>query len=127
MNLIYISSDYLLWHYTESFGYIFSFWKNIIWSIFRIFSTKTMFLNLFTPWRRMDIEYPENFSIDEYLSDFIINTLMRIVGFLIRVIFIFFNFIFFTITLVFMTASFFIWILMPILVLALFIYGIKIL
>ncbi len=126
MNLIYISADYLTWHYTESFGYILSFWKNIFWAIFRVFSTKTMILNIFTPWKRLDIEYPENFSIDEYLSDFIINTLMRFVGLFIRVIFLSFNIFFLILTAVLLTVSFLVWIIIPILILTLFIYGIKI-
>lgn len=127
MQILYIPSDYLLWHYTESYGYILSFWKKILWILHRTFSTKIMLKTLLLPWRKLGSDYPERFDLSEYLSDFIINIMMRIVGFTIRSIFIIITIILSFLILLFMAMSFLVWTILPVFLIALFIYGLKIL
>jgi hypothetical protein len=127
MYLFYTISDYFFWHYTEGYAYSFSFWKNILWMIHRLFSTKTLLKTIFVPWRRLDFEYSKNFDISEYMSNLIINTLMRIIGFLIKSIVISASLVFTIITLTLMAVFFVIWTALPVFIISLFLYGIKIL
>jgi hypothetical protein len=75
---------YLSWHYFSALKDYSRVSKNLLWFVFNFFSINLLLETLFSPWKRL--------SGDEYggkdsnaFTDFIVNILMRISGFIIRI------------------------------------------
>lgn len=124
MKYLQVFWGYLVWHYGKAILSSFSLWKNLTVFIFNFFSIKYLLGNFFTPWKRLNESYPKWYEFKEYFSSLILNTLMRIVGMIIR---------FFTIiiglfcTIIFIISfplALFIWIITPLIILFLIVIGI---
>lgn len=115
---------YLKWHYGRALITTFSFWKNILVFLFNFFSIRSLLGNFFTPWKRLADNYPESFNIKIYLFTFISNTLMRIVGVLLRSVVIIVGLLFCIAYIVLLPISLIVWLLLPLFILFLVIYGI---
>ena len=84
MKFLQTSLGYLKWHYGKALIYTFSFWKNILVFLFNFFSIKSLLGNFFTPWKRLADSYPKRFSLKINSFTFLVNTIMRIVGIILR-------------------------------------------
>lgn len=84
MQFFILGYYYILWHYTRAFLDIIKIWMNAFWFVYHFFSIRILFSTLFSPWRRMGENYKKGFDASEFFSSLLINTIMRIVGIIIR-------------------------------------------
>ncbi len=77
--------SYFLWHFTKGLFSLLLHIKNFLWFLYHFFSIKILLQTLFSPWKLEGEGYKRGFSIENFFETFIVNTLMRIVGFLIRI------------------------------------------
>ncbi len=84
MNVILFIPHYIHWHYTRAWKDLYQNISNILNAIGSFFSFSSLLKTLFLPWKRLGEEYEKGFDPENLLSTFILNTLMRALGFLIR-------------------------------------------
>lgn len=82
---------------------------------------------LFSPWQKLDESYKKGFNIKAFFEVFILNTLMRILGFFIRSFVIVIGVAVLICVLVLELATFAIWTLLPLIIMFLFISGLRLL
>jgi hypothetical protein len=114
---------YLKWHYGKALITTFSFWKNILVFLFNFFSIKNLMGNFFTPWKRLADSYPKKFNFQVYFFTFILNTIMRIVGILLRLIVIIIGLVSCIAFIIFLPVTLLVWLALPILIVALLLFG----
>jgi len=114
---------YLKWHYGKALIATFYLWRNLLVFIFNFFSIKNLSGNFFTPWKKLADSYPRRFNLKDYLFTFIVNTIMRTVGMILRLIFIIIGLTCCAIFIAFLPVSLFIWLALPIITGVLIIYG----
>lgn len=84
MRLLTLIPSYLIWHYTAAFRAVVSLWGDMLWFVYNFFSVPTLLRTLVAPWKRMREERREGFHPGEFFSAFAINTIMRLVGMIVR-------------------------------------------
>lgn len=84
MGVLLLPLHYVWWHYVLVWLDIARLYIDFIAATANLFSLKILVRTWWLPWRRLGEAYPNHFSPGEYLSTFIINTLMRMVGIIIR-------------------------------------------
>lgn len=84
MSLLVISLHYLWWHYTLAWRDLFSIYRNFLWFVWHFFSVGPLFSTLLSPWRRLGEEYRGGFDLGAIVSVWLVNILMRSVGFIFR-------------------------------------------
>lgn len=75
---------YLLWHYALAWEDLFRLYQNLAWFLWNFFSIRILAETLVAPWHRRK-ERPEKDTAG-ILGSFILNSILRLVGFLIRTI-----------------------------------------
>jgi hypothetical protein len=89
MSSALILPAYLIWHYTTAFSDIVRLWVNYIWFLYNFFSIPLLAKTLFSPWQRIsEHRRRAGFSFEDVAEVITVNTIMRLVGFIIRSIFI---------------------------------------
>lgn len=116
---------YIKWHYTQALFDLVNILKNFIWFFFEFFSIKLFFKTLFSPFHRLGQTYKGGINIENYFETFIVNALMRIVGFFLRLTLIIIGFTAIIFTILFGAFFVFVWLLSPFLLVFLILYGIK--
>ena len=122
MRLIQVLWFYILWHYTKAWHDLLRVISNYLWFIGNYFSISLLLRTLFSPWRRLSIKGGKG-QQDSFFGALLINTLMRVVGFIFRIITILagaFVLLFAVILSVFLIA---LWLVLPIFVFFLFFGG----
>lgn len=124
-----IFTNYLLWHYGEAFLDILNIWKSFFIFFYNFFSVRILLQTLFDPLQRMKEEYGdyELLDIGNRTSVFLINTLMRIVGFTVRVFILFLGGCAIAANALLGAAFFVIWSIMPLVAVLSFFGGLKLL
>ncbi len=84
---------YLEWHYSRAFADIWNTCTNYIWFIYNFFSISLLFRTFFTPWHKMDVQYGKGLDMENFFGPFIVNTLMRLVGMVLRAVIIIIGFV----------------------------------
>ena len=74
----------ILWHYTKAYKEIFILFKRSIWFVFHLFSIKDLTRTLFLPWQQLGERYQGGFHLGRWFESLVVNTLMRIVGFVVK-------------------------------------------
>lgn len=92
----------------------------MLWFIVQFFSFAILIKTLFSPWERMGEKYNKGFNIEAILSTFIVNVLMRGLGFLIRVIVLLVGFFFLVFSMIIGLLGGLAWILFPFILFFLF-------
>jgi len=118
---------YLKWHYGKALVTTFKTWRNILFFLFNFFSIKNLLGNFFTPWKRLADNYPKSFSLKIYSLTFLVNTIMRMVGIILRSIVILFGLAIYIIFIIFLPVTLLIWLALPIIILLFIIYGLVLL
>jgi hypothetical protein len=113
---------YLVWHYTLAISDLRRLAKNILWFIFNFFSIDILLGTLLSPWKRLSKDVDPHSS---FFSNLVINTTMRFVGLFIRGATIIFGTLSLLAALTAFAAGFLVWLVLPFLVPALFLYGIN--
>lgn len=114
---------YLKWHYGRALITTFSFWRNILVFLFNFFSIKSLSSNFFTPWKRLADNYPKRFNLQIYFGNFVINTLMRIVGVILRTIILIIGLSCCILYIILLPLTILFWLALPPAVIALMVYG----
>jgi hypothetical protein len=84
MKIILILLGYLKWHYGRALVSLSQVWGNFFYFINVFFSFDLLFKNFFDPWKRMADPYPKSLDLKLYLTVFITNSIVRIVGMIMR-------------------------------------------
>lgn len=108
-----IFSAYVKWHYGRGLRELFGVVGNFLWFITHFFSFKLLIKTLFTPWKRLGENYEGGFNLEAFASVFVVNTLMRVVGFCTRVIILSIGLVAYTFILVLAFLIFILWFLAP--------------
>lgn len=118
---------YFSWHYTQALKDFLVHSKNYLWLVFHFFSISVLLKTLFSPWQKLDERYKGGFNIGSLFETFIVNVLMRFVGFFIRFFIICFGLLAMVLTLACIILAFVLWIFLPFIITLLFISGIRLL
>ncbi|OJI07678.1 MAG: hypothetical protein COX02_00340 [Candidatus Vogelbacteria bacterium CG22_combo_CG10-13_8_21_14_all_37_9] len=87
MRVAIIIFNYFIWHYGQALKSLLVLYRNFFQFSFNFFSLSLMFRTWISPWRRLDLDYQGNiFNAGQWFEAFVVNILMRLVGFLIRTI-----------------------------------------
>ncbi|HEY4512356.1 MAG TPA: hypothetical protein VJH63_01695 [Candidatus Paceibacterota bacterium] len=119
--------SYIFWHYTTAYRELYGVSKNFLWFFYHFFSIGVLARTLFSPWQKLDESYKKGFNIKAFFEVFILNTLMRILGFFIRSFVIVIGVAVLICVLVLELATFAIWTLLPLIIMFLFISGLRLL
>jgi len=77
---------YVKWHYGQGLRELFGVAGNFLWFATNFFSFKLLFKTLFAPWKRMGEHYQGGLDFGAIASTLIVNSLMRLVGFVTKII-----------------------------------------
>ncbi|HRY31311.1 MAG TPA: hypothetical protein P5328_02910 [Candidatus Paceibacterota bacterium] len=77
---------YLVWHYTTGIVNYFGLWGDFIWFSYNYFSLKALVRTLFSPFKRLSTKEARGFSPGKFLGDLVVDILMRIIGFALRIV-----------------------------------------
>lgn len=80
MEFVHVIGYYILWHYTKAWKDFLRVMENYLWFVGNYFSINLLLGTLFAPWRRLH-ESGGKGTKESFLGAFLINTLMRFVGF----------------------------------------------
>ncbi len=114
---------YLKWHYSKALSDLIELAKNFIWFTFHFFSIGLLFQTFFTPWKRLSEQNTKGFSLEGFMSAIIVTTIMRLVGMIVRTFVILFGLISILAMVVTFIIAFVIWLLAPILLVAILVMG----
>ena len=117
--------SYISWHYSNAFLNIYGIFSNFLWTIYRFFSIPLLLKTFFYPWHRLDISYAKKLDLGEYFGTFVVNTLMRLVGMIVRLIVIFIGIVCLFLAFVFEIAFLLFWFVLPLVIIWLFYTGIS--
>jgi hypothetical protein len=126
MNAGTFIGRYALWHYSIAFSDIARFSMNMTWFLWRVFSVPELTINLFTPFQRLNEDKPKVFSLENVLSAFVVNSLMRVVGAIARLPIILCGLVFSLLSALCGVVLFVVWPLVPFLIPALSVGGVLI-
>ena len=121
-----IFSQWISWHCLEAPINILKAWKNFLLFNLNYFSIPLLLKTFFSPWHRYKVSYGKGFDFQRYLEAFFSNLIFRILGAIVRSFLIFIGlsvevFIIFSGLIIF-----FGWLLLPVLLVFSFFFGIKV-
>lgn len=125
MPLLVLPFNYLWWHYTLAWRDLGLIYRNFLWFTYHFFSLPVLARTLFAPWKRLGESYPTHFDLAATLSTLLINSLMRIVGFLFRSVMLIVGVAVWGAVFSLGLLVFVLWLVLPVLVVFIFILGIK--
>ena len=125
MVLIELLINYLRWHYTLAVRNIFLIWSDFVWFLWNYFSIRQLTRTFFVPWRRLGETAVDIFDFFNYFSSIVITFLMRIVGMIVRTLVIITGLISIFLSAIVGLGFLLVWILMPLLLVIIFVVGIK--
>lgn len=76
--------NYFKWHYGRGFVELWNIFKNYSGFLAHFFSLKLLWGTLFQPLKRLGEGYPQGLDVEKFLSALIVNSLMRLLGFISR-------------------------------------------
>ncbi len=83
MESVQVLGYYILWHYTKAWKDIARIVGNYLWFTVNFFSIGLLFKTLLSPWRRLNVSSGRH-GEESMFGAFVINTLMRLIGFFAR-------------------------------------------
>ena len=125
MNFLILGPYYVKWHYSQALKDMKNIWRNCLAFIANFFSIKELAKSLFSPWQRIQVNYSRNFSFEGTIGSWIVNLLMRAVGFAVRLIFILFGFSCLLLCLLFGIVAVLAWLFWPLVIICSFILGLN--
>lgn len=82
--------EFFEWLYGEGTQEFLKAWRNLHWFFYHFFSVPLMLRSLFQPLKRLKEKYGRGFDPEKFFENLVINTIMRIAGFFIRITFLVF-------------------------------------
>lgn len=124
MKLFLFPFSYLVWHYSLAIRDFAIIIGNLLWFLYHYFSIPILFRTLFSPWRRLSESYSHNIlKPNEFFSTLIVNSLMRIFGFLVRSVMILVGILMWLSSLVLSVVAMVFWLFLPIIIPVLIFFG----
>jgi|SRR3989338_1194353 len=123
MRFLYLIPFYLRWHYSEGCKDLFHNWQSFVSFVLYFFSIGFLFKTLFAPFGRLNEEYKKGFNPETFFETLVVNTLMRVVGFVLRTFVIVVGLVALLMVVVLGPVVFVLWTLAPLIILFLFIFG----
>lgn len=111
------------WHYSRAILQGIRMWTNFVTFFYYYFSIPLLSRTLFSTYGRLGEGYAKGFNIGEWVSTFIVNTLMRVVGFFARSVLILCGLIVITFTVILGLVALVLWIMLPVIVCGMIIYS----
>lgn len=124
-KLFSLVEHYFVWHYSQAYYDIYHVWKNFLFFCFNFFSINELLHSLFQPWKRMGEDYPKSFDLPKMAQTFIVNTLMRFVGAMMRLLVVGFGLLFSSIIFLIGLLILLVWTVMPVFFISLIVMGIS--
>lgn len=119
--------QYLEWHFLDAPQRILKIWRDFLLFNLNYWSIPLLFKTLFSPWRRYKFSYGKGLDFKRYFEAFTFNAISRVIGFIMRSIFIFVGIATEILIILGGIVIFLIWILLPVVLIAGFLFGFKIL
>lgn len=117
MSPFVIFPYYLAWHYTRALRDFFTIWGNLLWFVYQFFSIKLLLKTLFSPFKRLKEQNTGGIlDFEGLFESLVINTIMRVVGFLFRSIVIVMGIISYFLAIMAGIIVFILWIALPFLI-----------
>lgn len=104
---------YIKWHYSRGLQELFGVAGNFLWFIVHFFSFKLLLKTLFAPWKRLGEHYEGGLDLSAFASALVVNSLMRAVGFVTRILVLSVGLISYLLILIFSFFVLIIWVLAP--------------
>ena len=125
MDILLFIPQYARWHYGRGIHELKQSIIDFLWFLTQFFSLGLLAYTLFAPWRRISENYSGGFHVGAVMTTFTVNTLMRAVGFCIRVLVLCIGFITIVISVLFSTVLFICWLLLPAILFFMFALSLK--
>ncbi len=125
MAILILSWQFVIWYYTAA---LFNFIKisgDFIWFLYHFFSIPILIPTLFSKWKRMGDVRTRKFDIKDFFSVFIVNSIMRVIGFFIRSFVIITGILSIVLAIAVEMLIFVAWLFLPVIIVALFALGMK--
>jgi len=119
--------SYAIWHYGKALKTAWSLWGNFIAFVFNFFSIRLLLKTYFSKFGRLGEKYRGGLDLENLLSTFVINTLMRIVGVLVRTVVILTSLVAIILVVISGLILYVIWLALPLVVLITLVYGLTLL
>lgn len=113
MRILSLAPAYFKWHYTSAFRSILFIWMDLLWFVYNFFSVPMILRTFFSPWKRLGEEPRSGFHPQEFFEALVVNTMMRIVGVIIRTFFLTFAIMALVVTLLGGMATLILWPVLP--------------
>lgn len=127
MNLARFAKEYLAWHYRDSLSDLWELENNFLWFGYHFFSLPLLARTFLSPIYRLEEKSARTFDIGAIIGNFIVTTLMRLVGMLVRVVIIATGVLFESALIALALPVLLLWLLLPILAILFGIFGVAIL
>jgi hypothetical protein len=121
-----IISQWITWHFLEVPREILKAWKNFLKFNLNYFSVPLLLKTFFAPWRRYRMSYGKGFNLNRYLEAFFSNLIFRTLGAVMRSFLIVIGLMVEILIIFAGIVVFFGWLILPALLIAGLIFGIKI-
>jgi hypothetical protein len=124
-----LSFYYLRWHYTTALTDYIVIVSNFLWFFYNFFSIPMLARTLFVPFHRLQDDTPRHGKLDvpAIAESVLVSLLMRLVGFFLRSILIVLGLVLLSCTLLFGAVFFVVWLIAPLLLALLVLFGIGLL
>ncbi len=118
---------YIHWHYRRAVKGIADLTFNFIWFWWHFFSIGLMLKTLFSPWQRLHETKHKTLDLEEISSVFLINTVMRLVGFVVRATFVIIGLVLIILTALVGVCVLVMWLVLPITIIFFLVLGVVLL
>lgn len=113
---------WLTWQFYEAPRFLLHTWKNYLTFASNYFSAPLLLKTFFSPWRRYQWDFPKNFDIGEFFSALVSNLFSIIIGMIMRTCLIIVGILLQLFVLITGAIIFILWLAMPFLAIAGFIF-----
>lgn len=120
-----LAQDYFRWHYSTALRQFFLIWSNLMWFVVYFFSLPQLVSSWLSPWKRITEKRTRAWNFEDMLGTFFINLMSRLVGAIIRTVFILLGFIALCVSVGMGILTYVFWVVAPAVIIALFGLGIS--
>jgi hypothetical protein len=122
--MVSVCYNFFVWYYFQMSAVLLSAWKNFLLFALNLFSVTVLLKTFFSPWHKYQSDYGRFFEVWKNIETLVFNLTSRIIGAFVRTFLIILGIILimavFFIGLIFLI----IWIILPLLIIAGFVFGI---
>lgn len=122
-NLLF---QYLVWQFYDIPKKLIFVWQDLLLFNLNYFSITLLLKTLFSPWRRYQWLYEKGFNFKKYFETLFSNLISRILGFIVRSLFILLGLVTEIVIFFLGLIALFSWLLLPLILLSGFIFGLRI-